>query len=227
MKTKIIKTAVVLLLIFSFTLGGCWIVCTPFVPPGFTRIYTDNNYISEYTPEQHVERISEIFETDYEDAVKNSYYKVKEYDIYTIYSFDDKPEYFLIEICWEVTCIKNYNNKWTETHYSHDIGIIYHDEYYRSAVSSGVLGLTMQTGSRGNGKSIYSRLGVLGQDKKLLFSNTNSYCGYLGDDGKVYGLYAPNSERPNIEDLREIEPKEFPELAKREPFNAEKFCYVR
>ena len=233
MKTKIIKTAVVVLLIFSFTLGGCWIVCTPFVPPGFTRIYTDNNYTSAYTPEQHIERISEIFEEYYNE----NYSEILEligYDIYTVYSFDDKPEFFLMEFIWGN---KSYANI-TEPFYSHLVGIIYHDQYYLATKG---LSFGFGVGHSGyNGKSIYSQLGVLGSGKKLLYSVADVYSEGLFayvDDGKVMGTEIEKYEEDKLVDnmwnvnitykeLREIKPTEFKKFVKREPFNAEKFCYI-
>ncbi|MBO7345049.1 MAG: hypothetical protein J6U92_03820 [Clostridia bacterium] len=216
-----------MLLIFSFTLGGCWTSCSA-VPTGSGRIYTDNNYISEYTPEQHIERISEIFEKykeKYSEALK-----IRDYDIYIVYSFDDKPEFFLMEFFWE-----NFINvDKIKTFYSHMVGIIYHDQYYYA--TSGLTDFGMDLGF-GNGKSIYSQLGVLESGKKLLYSVVDVYSEGLFayvEDGKVMGTEIEEydydrwgSVEITYKELREIEPKEFPELVKREPFNARKFCYVR
>ena len=228
MKTKIIKTAVVLLLIFSFTLGGCWINCSA-TPPGRTEIYKDNNYISAYTPEQHIERISEIFETKYNEKYSEGYKLIK-YDVYTVYSFDDKPEFFLMEMCWK----NKQNVNKIEPFYSHMVGIIYHDQYYHA--TSPLMAFGIDLGDFGNGESIYNQLGLLESGRKLIFGigpDSKHIYAYL-DDGMVIGTEIEKYDYETwghieitYKELREIKPREFPEFVKREPFIAQDFCYVR
>ncbi|MBQ7348473.1 MAG: hypothetical protein IJW47_00620 [Clostridia bacterium] len=214
---RLMLLSCVSLIFITFILTSCR--CgTP--NPDYEKVYVDESYISVYNPEQHIERLSEIVEEKY--AVKDNRSKsLQDYSVNIVYSFDDKPEYFLLELCW------GYNDTpENELIYSHMVGIIYRDNYYFTSAYIGSR-LDYYPFTKENGKSFYSLSGVLQQGKKLLYSNEKHTYGYVEEDGKVMGtkidsqyISSGQATLEQYDELQEIRPFNFSSYATRKKQNA-------
>ena len=153
--------------------------------PGSTVPYPcyeeDPIFSSEYTEEQHIQKIDNIVRDRQNYDAQNAN-AIFEYKVYIIYGFDDVPEYFLVEFSNEYT---NLNKKME----GHRLGYIKNDKYY---ILDGCGNNTTEEFSgyvyRNNSNdtpSKWKKEGVL--DKKLYWGS--NYCAYLEDDGKVYGWH--------------------------------------
>ena len=216
---KILKVIILFVtLILSFVFASCGNITL--VPPGRETIYVDENYISVYNSEQHIERLSKIVEEKYANK-DNSSKSLQDYSVNIVYSFDDKPEYFLLEMCWG-----DNDTPENELIYSHMVGIIYKDNYYfTSAYIESRLDYYPFTEE--NGKSFYSLSGVLEQGKKLLYSNEKNTYGYVEEDGRVMGtkidkqyITKGQATLEQYDELQEIKPFKFSSYATRKKQNA-------
>lgn len=94
--------------------------------------YTHPEYQSEYTEEEHIERISARTREKYAEEIEKGI--IIDFKVEILYAFyDNDPEYFLIEYRFEDT-IREYKGessevKLTEKHYGHLIGMIESDTY--------------------------------------------------------------------------------------------------
>ncbi len=137
-----------LIIVFSF----CGVACKRKIQgPGGPTPYSD------YTPEEHVQRITEKVSSTYKGQLPVG--DIVSFSVYNVYPFyDDYPYYgeyptlFLIEFVYKA----HYTG---EIKYTHALGEIncYFDEYYLF--------------DGGSGKSFYSVENVLGTDAKLFFAS--------------------------------------------------------
>ena len=214
---RLMLLSCVSLILITFILTSCRCGVTN---PAYEKIYGDGSYISVYNPEQHVERLSEIVEEKYVVKDNRSKY-LKDYSINIVYSFDDKPEYFLLELCW-----RHAGAPENELFYSHMVGIIYRDNYYFTSAYIGSR-LDYYPFTEENGKSFYSLSGVLEQGKKLLYSNEKNTYGYVEEDGRVMGtkidsqyISKGQATLEQYDELEEIKPFKFSSYATRKKQNA-------
>jgi len=106
-------------------------------------------FTTNYTKEEHVERIEErawdiverigsVYYADYnDDGVRDGENKVVDIQAYIVYSFDDRPEYFYIIYEYEKEIHIRFSDENIETKFSHQFGYIENDDYkmfYRNRV---------------------------------------------------------------------------------------------
>ena len=162
---------VVILLLLGFNLKACTSIgdYKP-APP----------YESRYSTEEHRERLTTRLNEKYKDA-STVYEELIDFEVYTVYGFDEVPEYFLLEYTW-----KGYDNfadypldveRPSHIEYQHTVGIIVEDEYYTA--------LNIYP-NRSHGVSLWKHENVL--ERKLYFSSNRVFA-YKDQDGKIYGWY--------------------------------------
>ena len=88
-------------------------------------------YTTNYTNEEHIERLEEITRNiEFKDVYGNKMQLV-DCQVYIVYSLDERPEYFYIIHQWKDTIGYLNNLKHCETNYSHCFGFIENDRYYK------------------------------------------------------------------------------------------------
>ena len=168
---KIISVLMVVIILISITaFSGCgWHPPRP-------------QYASQYIEEEQVYRITCETKHRYEEVLNDG--DMLTFSAYILYTFDDFPEYFLIEFTWknyEAFC--NYHTTFgfdidylenvpsNEAYYSHIIGYVKNDCYY--------LGLNTYSFEK-HGKSYYSESGAINNNLKLY----HGYYIYAYKDGE-------------------------------------------
>lgn len=98
-------------------------------------------FTTNYTKEEHVERIEErawdiverigpVYYADYnDDGVRDGENNVVDIQAYIVYSFDDRPEYFYIIYEYEKEIHIRFRDENVRTKFSHQFGYIENDEY--------------------------------------------------------------------------------------------------
>ncbi len=187
---------------------------TVFLAGCYESNWADSNYVhpkfkTEYTVEEHLERLKDLTEKRFEDSLKNR--RIVNYDVEILYAFyDEDPEYFLVELEyaeeWETTYkgLPKSVIKYT-TNRKHLIGFIYKDNYY--------MGLDGYSDFQ-DGISAYTYLGYC-EDRKYYGA---SNLGVFTEKGimKVYTLYVSPSGVAPVGRLGEYESfeKSYPDAEK-------------
>lgn len=123
------KRLITCCLSFSLLLSGC--TCSN---PYIKYVYEHPKFKTDYTIEEHIERISALTEENFAKELASG--KLVSYNVEILYAFyDEDPEYFLIELeyaeewkGWYVTGeVEKIEYK---TKYKHTIGYILYDEYH-------------------------------------------------------------------------------------------------
>lgn len=202
---KIISVLTVALILCSINL----VACIGSHPP-------KPQYASQYTEEEQVYRITCETKHRYEEVLNSG--DMLTFSAYILYTFDNFPEYFLIEFTWknyEAFC--NYHTTFgfdldylenvpsNETYYSHIIGYVKNDCYY--------LGLNTYSSEK-HGKSYYSESGAINNNSKLY----HGYYIYAYKDGDTLIGCEYRGKRSEIElgQERIIENEEINNLIKRD-----------
>lgn len=100
--------------------------------------YTHPDFETKYTEEEHIQRILDLTNKKFADAIDTR--KIVSYDVEIVYAFyDNDPEYFLVNLEYAEEWSGFYNDYGYEleytTKYKHIIGFILRDEYYISLPS--------------------------------------------------------------------------------------------
>lgn len=172
-------------------------------------------YASQYTEEEQVYRITCEAKHRYEDVLNSG--EMLTFSAHILYTFDDFPEYFLIEHTWKnYSAYLNYlkgcgyyvyefeNVDLNAEYYSHIVGYVKNDCYY--------VGMYAYSHAM-HGKSYYTKSGAIEAGYKLYFSN--STYAYLKGDNLVGSDFHPEYWiRFIIEEERIITVEEKNRLAK-------------
>ena len=183
---KKITAIIALIILCSIDLVGC-IGSNPSRP----------QYASQYTEEEQVYRITCETKHRYEEVLNGG--DMLTFSAYILYTFDNFPEYFLIEFTWKnYEAFYNYHTTFgfdidylenvpsNEIYYSHIIGYVKNDCYY--------LGLNTYSSEK-HGKSYYSESGAISNISKLY----HGYYIYAYKDGEnlvgceYSGVYSKSS----------------------------------
>ena len=213
----IILSAIILLLV-GFLLGKY----TPrkikgVIDPNITTGYELSAYSSKLTEEEHVARIKDIEERNNNGRTKT--------EVYIVYSFDNAPEYFLIQH-YSV----NENGETVPIYYS--MGFIENDKYYLMDIYARDKGFLKKI----EGENPYSLNSVL--DKKKYYADktyygTASIFAWETDDGKMMGYdtrpeydaekktYKANLFELTEEKIEELKKNRFVATAQTEEFNGD------
>ncbi len=158
-------------------------------------------YESVYTPEEHREKITERTKIKYEYRISKG--ELLEFEVYTVYGFDEVPEYFLVELLFKSNDMIE-DDTTDSVYYSHVLGRISEEKYYIID--------TIYPYS-GEGASIWRIENVL--DYKLYYGS--SCLAYKNSEGKILGWYLlryTGEGIPEYTDAGEITEDEFESLLK-------------
>lgn len=178
------KRLITCCLSLSLLLSGCT-RCNPYIKD----VYSHPKFKTDYTIEEHIERISKRTEKRFAKELASG--ELVSYNVEILYAFyDEDPEYFLIELEYAEerssayqTCALDENKRniivQYKTKYMHMIGFIQYDKYY-------YLGHTY-THSFKPGRSSYQYYG---------YANNKKYVGATGlqaveKDGQIIKLFSP------------------------------------
>lgn len=172
---KTIKTVVTFLLCFSiiFSLFGCY---------GCNSTNIRALWITFYSSEQHLQRLNNILP----EKIDNKYaekaieekldpddkisYKVLDLEIMIIKAFDERPEFFLVELLVELT-----EEEKTYIYNCHIMGVIKYDKYYFFKPN--------ERSIFNGGKSKWEVEGIPKDNRYFACGNTY---GYKDEDGNIY-----------------------------------------
>ena len=132
MKKKINRLAILLLtLVISLLFGSC--------KDKFGG-YTHPDFQTEYTEEEHIQRISALTEKKFAKELQNG--EIESYDVEIVYAFyDEDPEFFMVTVKYAKHFFAKYGDERSilgqyiafYTKYKYYIGYIKKDEYYQSS----------------------------------------------------------------------------------------------
>ncbi len=189
MRKKCALVLVSILLIFAMLFGGC--INNP-MQLGTNYLIKVPDFTSKYTEEEHLNRIKTAVMNFYskDDFLWGEFsYKICDCVVYIVYSFDNKPEYFLVELI-----SKSINNLSQEDYYAYGylMGFIMEDRYYNYLIYT-----NLKSGHE-YGQSPYAKNGLLNNKKYIGQDPYNwMFCMAYEQDGVIYGNEDSNrSEEP-------------------------------
>lgn len=166
---KTIKAVMCLIVVSIILISGCKY-----------EFYKPNievpKFQTQYTEQEHLDKIKTLTEERFRKEVwKESFVPIYEfYDcaVYMIYSFNDNPEYFLVELRYKEKVEENESARFQ---YKHLFGFIMNDEYY-------------QYGAVHFERSQFAANNLLDNKKYYGINNSNgNVCLGYEKDGVIYG----------------------------------------
>lgn len=127
-KSNKVKRLIISCLSFSLLLSGC--TGSPYIKD----VYYHPKFKTDYTIEEHIERISALTEENFSKELASG--ELVSYKVEIVYAYDEDPEYFLIELeyaqAWDKEYYDSYDVEYVRysTRYRHLIGYIRSDKYW-------------------------------------------------------------------------------------------------
>lgn len=181
-------------IVMFFVLLGSFVGCSQPIGGG----YVHPNFSTEYTIDEHVQRIKDRTEGIFQDEIQSG--AIVDYSVEIVYAFyDEDPEYFLVEIEyaneWDGVYHTNYPRYDDDTpmdveyttRYKHLIGFIENDTY-----KTGLHGyFGKDKAAFKDGKSCYDLLGYAGNKK---YYGASMFA--VESNGGIVRIYSSISQGP-------------------------------
>lgn len=139
MRKKFYITSIVIFcIICSVILFFSWTIKNrnPIIPE--PEYITVNNWETQYTSEEHIERINKIVFNSVENItvyyllnndIKTGNFKIKDCETHILYAFDETPSYFVVDLKYVIDGVNEESENYFEWE-TYTIGYVLSDKYY-------------------------------------------------------------------------------------------------